>query len=253
MAGIKGKRDRQIDIITRNIEKAKAIGVPMMRYHWRMSPDTYRNGKRKYEGGAKGYAWKLPKDWRDEPMTKAGRVTVDVFWERMKYFLDRIMPVAEKHGIKIACHPPDPPLPPGYRGVDTWSYDIFNGLKKYNSLTDSSHFGFLMCVGTIGSALKDPKGEELIDILKYFGERKKIFGVHLRNIMGRRDNFAEHYPDRGDMDFYRVIKTLRDVEYPYGIYPDHLPGHSDDRGKKQAYAFSFGYIKAMIQAVNSEG
>ena len=253
MAGIEGERDRQINIIARNIEKAAAIGVPMMRYHWRMSPDTYRNGQQRGEGGAKGYSWKLPDDWRELPLTKAGHVTLDVFWERMSYFLDRIMPVAEAHGIKIACHPPDPPLPPGYRGVDTWSYDIFNGLKKYNSLTDSANFGFLMCVGTIGTGLLDPGGEELFDILRYFGERKNIFGVHLRNIKGHRDDFSEWYPDRGDMDFYRVIKTLRDVEYPYAIYPDHLPGHSGDPGKKQAYAFSFGYIHAMIQAVNSEG
>jgi len=252
MAGNEGKRDRQIEVIARNIEKAKTIGVPMMRYHWRMSPKTYRNTSRKFEGGAQGNAWKLSKDWRDKEMTKAGRVTLDMFWERMQYFLDRIMPVAEQHDVKIACHPPDPPLPPGYRGVDTWSYDIFSGLKKYNSLTNSDHFGFLMCLGTIGSALKDPGGEELIDILKYFGERNKIFGIHMRNIVGHRDNFAEHYPDRGDMDFYRVIKTLRNVGFSYGIYPDHLPGHKDDRGKKQAYAFSFGYIKAMIQAVNSE-
>ena len=92
----------------------------------------------------------------------------------------------------------------------------------------------------------------MIDILKYFGERNKIFGVHLRNIKGRRDDFVETFPDRGDMDFYRVIKTLHDVDYSYGIYPDHVLRHSDDDGKKQAYAFGFGYIKGLIQAVNSE-
>ena len=253
MAGTKGERDRQIEVIAGNIEKAAAIGVPIMRYHWRMEPDAYRNGKSKSKAGSRFRTWKLPKDWRKLPMTQAGRVTLDEFWERMSYFLDRIMPVAEEYGIRIACHPPDPPLPPGYRGIDTWDYDMFNGLKTYNSLTDSPNFGFLMCVGTIGSGLVDPGGDELIDIIRYFGERKKIFGVHLRNIKGRRDDFAECYPDRGDMDFYRVIKTLRDVEYPHAIHPDHMPSHSDDKGKEQAFAFAFGYIQAMIQAVNSEG
>ena len=251
MAETKGERDRQIDVIARNVAKAAAIGVPIMRYHWRMEPDAYRNGKRKSKAGSRFRTWKLPKDWRKLPMTQAGRVTLDEFWERMRYFLDRIMPVAEEHGVKIACHPPDPPLPPGYRGIDTWDYDMFNGLKKYNSLTESPNFGFLMCVGTIGSGLEDPGGDELIEILRFFGERKKIFGVHLRNIKGRRDDFSEWYPDRGDMDFYRVMKTLRDVDYPYAIHPDHMPHHSDDKGKKQAFAFGFGYIRAMIQAVNS--
>ena len=129
---------------------------------------------------------------------------------------------------------------------------MFDGLKKYNSLTDSPNFGFLMCVGTIGTGLLDPGGDELIDILRFFGERKKIFDVHLRNIKGRRDNFTEVYPDRGDMDFPRVMRTLRDVEYPYAIHPDHMPKHSDDKGSKEAFAFGFGYIKGLIQAANGE-
>jgi mannonate dehydratase len=251
MLGTDGERDRQIEIIARNIEKAAAIGVPVMRYHWRMEPDALGTGYKKDKNGSKSRAWKLPKNWRELPITLAGRVTLDEFFERMKYFLDRIMPVAEAHGVKIACHPPDPPMPPGYRGVDTWSYDIFNGLKTYNSLTNSPNFGFLMCIGTIGTGLKDPGGDELIDILRYFGERKKIFCVHLRNIKGSRDNFSECYPDRGDMDFYRVIKTLHDVKYSYAIHPDHMPKHRDDKGSKEAFAFAFGYIQAMIQAVNS--
>ena len=45
MAGTEGERDRQIDVICRNIEKAAAIGVPAMRYHWRMVPGDYRNHK----------------------------------------------------------------------------------------------------------------------------------------------------------------------------------------------------------------
>ena len=252
MLGTKGERDRQIDILAGNIEKAAAIGVPVMRYHWRLEPDAYRNGTGKSKAGSRFKTWKLPKDWRKLPTAYAGNVTLDEFWERMKYFLDRIMPVAEQYDVKIACHPPDPPLPPGYRGVDTWDYDMFNGLKTYSSLTDSPNFGFLMCMGTVGTGLKDPGGDELIDIIKYFGERKKIFGVHLRNIKGRRDNFEECFPDRGDINFYRVMKALRDAEYAYGIHPDHMPSHSKDKGKQQAFAFGFGYIQAMIQAVNSE-
>ena len=256
MLGTIGERDRDIDVIIGNIEKAAKIGVPAMRYHWRMAPggNNYRNGKVSGEGGNKFLSWKLPENWQKLELTEAGHVTLDEFWERMKYFLDRIMPVAEEHGIRIACHPPDPPLPPGYRGVDTWNYDTFNGLKMYSSLTDSPNFGFLMCVGTIGEGMVDPGSGELLEIIRYFGERKKIFAVHLRNIKGSRDNFSEWYPDSGDIDFARVMKTLRDVEYPHAILIDHMPSkpdHPDDPDRKQAYAFGFGYIQAMIQAVNS--
>ena len=62
----------------------------------------------------------------------------------------------------------------------------------------------------------------------------------------------ETYPDDGDMDFYKVMKLLRDLEYPHMVMPDHVPMHPDDPERRQAFAYGFGYIKAMIQAVNSE-
>ncbi len=56
---------------------------------------------------------------------------------------------------------------------------------------------------------------EIHDVIRYFGERKKIFNIHFRNIRGKRDDFSETYPDEGDMDMVKVLMTLRDVDYPY--------------------------------------
>ena len=44
--------------------------------------------------------------------------------------------------------------------------------------------------------LADP-GEEIFDVIRYFGTRKKIFNVHFRNIRGHRNDFLEVYPDEG--------------------------------------------------------
>ena len=63
-------------------------------------------------------------------------------------------------------------------------------------------------------------------------------------------SFREALPDEGDMDFFRVLKALKDVDYCYGIDPDHVPRTEDDpKGYYQSYAYCFGYINAMIQAV----
>ena len=99
--------------------------------------------------------------------------------------------------------------------------------------------------------LQDPVNE-IFEPIEYFGSRKKIFNIHFRNIIGKRDAFQEVYPDNGDMDMLKVMRALRDVEYPYMVMPDHMPQHPDDRGSYQAFAFSYGYIKALIQAVNNE-
>jgi mannonate dehydratase len=92
--------------------------------------------------------------------------------------------------------------------------------------------------------------EEVPDIIRYFGKRKKIHLIHFRNIVGRRNRFQEVYPDNGDMNMHRLMTVLKEVEYPHMIVPDHFPGHPDDPQRYQAAAFAFGYIKAMIQAVN---
>ena len=52
-----------------------------------------------------------------------------------------------------------------------------------------------------------------------------------------------------------VMRTLRDVGYQYGIQPDHTlrqPEPADPGAGQQYTAFVFGYIKALIAAVNSE-
>ena len=101
------------------------------------------------------------------------------------------------------------------------------------------------------------QGKELYEIIRYFGERKKIFNIHYRNIRGGLHKFQEVWPDEGDLDMYEIAYVLNDVQYPYMLMPDHAPGHPDDQAPerasgrvRQAWAFQFGYIIAMIQAVS---
>ena len=74
----------------------------------------------------------------------------------------------------------------------------------------------------------------------------------MRNIRGGLHDFEEVYPDEGEMDFFKMMRILRDVQFAGSICPDHMPRHPDDPGQLQSFAFGYGYIKALIQAVNSE-
>lgn len=96
--------------------------------------------------------------------------------------------------------------------------------------------------------LQNP-AEEIFEVIRYFGERKKIFNVHFRNIRGRRDNFQETYPDNGDVDMIRAAMVYRDTGYEYMLMPDHVPLHPDDPGGYQGFAFGYGYIRAALQAL----
>jgi mannonate dehydratase len=91
---------------------------------------------------------------------------------------------------------------------------------------------------------------EIYDIVRYFAERKKIFCMDFRNIVGGRNHFMEVFPDEGVIDMHRVMRILYDAGYAYGIDPDHFPCKRDnDPGCRQSAAYHYGYINALIQSL----
>jgi mannonate dehydratase len=246
------ERDRQLDNIVGNIRKASQVGVKLITYHWTVIP--IRRNRRTTGRGEVAYAgFKLEDNWQDLPVGKSGRVSSDDYWERIGYFLEKVIPAARQYDVRMACHPYDPPgLPFGYQGADNWdSPSVFAAIKRYESVIDSPYNGFQLCLGTTAEGLKNP-GVEILPIVQYLGKRGKIYQIHMRNIRGGLGNFEEVYPDEGDMDFFQVMRVLRDVQFAGSICPDHMPRHPDDPRSLQSYAFGYGYIRALIQAVNSE-
>ena len=143
-----------------------------------------------------------------------------------------------------------PPLT-GYQGVETVLGTV-DGLKRFISIQESPYHGLNFCQGTISEMLAEP-GKEIFDVIQYFGSRQKIFNVHFRNIRGKRDDFVEVYPDEGDVDMVKALLAYQAVDYPYMLMPDHVPEHPDDPGGSQAFAFAYGYIRALLQAVERLG
>jgi mannonate dehydratase len=95
--------------------------------------------------------------------------------------------------------------------------------------------------------------DEIFDVIRYFGSRRKIFNVHFRNIKGKFLNFQETFPDDGDVDMIRAMRAYKEIGYDGMIMPDHVPHIDGDESGRQAFAFAFGYIQALIQLVNQEG
>jgi mannonate dehydratase len=246
------ERDRDIEhlqILIRNCAKA---GIPCIKYNMSIL-GVLRTQSTPGRGGARYSTWRLREAKPPTPLTRAGHVNADQFWERITYFLDKVIPVANEYKIRMACHPHDPGVPPvtGYQGVDR-VLGTTDGLKKFLSIRESPYHGLNFCQGTVSEMLQDP-GKEIFDVIRYFGSRKKIFNVHFRNIRGKRDDFQEVFPDEGDINFLRAMMVYKEVEYPYMMMPDHVPRHPDDPGGDQAFAFCYGYIRALIQAVDELG
>ncbi|MCU1320918.1 MAG: D-mannonate dehydratase [Acidobacteriaceae bacterium] len=241
------ERDRDIESIQKMIHNCAQVGLPSIKYNMSIL-GVLRTERTQGRGDASYSTWKLAEAHPKTPLTIAGHVDADQFWERITYFLERIIPVANENKVRMACHPHDPGVPPeGYQGVDRVLGTVA-GLKRFVSIQESPYHGLNFCQGTVSEMLADP-GKEIFDVIRYFGTRKKIFNVHFRNIRGHRNEFVEVYPDEGDVDMVKALHTYREVGYPYMLMPDHVPIAPNDPGGLQSFAFCYGYIQGLIQSM----
>jgi mannonate dehydratase len=249
MLGQSPERDRDIEHIHRMIEACAKAGVPAFKYNMSLL-GVLRTEPTPGRGGSSYSTWKLAEAKPDPPLTRAGEVNAEQAWERISYFVEKVIPVAHEYKIRAACHPHDPGVPPeGYQGV-VRVLGTPEGLYQFMALSDSPFHGFNLCLGTTSEMLQDPN-REIHDVIRRIGSKQRIFNIHFRNIRGKRDDFVEVYPDEGDLNMVEVAMTLAEVDYPYMLMPDHMPRHEDDPNGRQAFAFGFGYIKAVLQAIET--
>jgi mannonate dehydratase len=278
MLGKSPERDREIEGVQQMIKNCAAAGIPCIKYNMSIL-GVLRTGSVPGRGDSIYTHFKLADAKADPPLTKAGRVNDDAYWERITYFLERVVPVANEYKVRIACHPNDSMTPPeGYQGVNA-VLSTPEGLKKFVQIKESPYHGLNLCIGTLSEMLMDP-GKEVFDHVRWFGTRKKIFNIHFRNIKGNRLEFSEVAPDEGVVDFAKLMMTFKEVGYDGMVQPDHVvrttadaprgggpggpaaavpEGPQGGRGRGEdaggggtnAYtAFVYGYIRALIQAAD---
>ena len=252
MLGKSPERDREIDDVCQMIRNAAKAGIPALKYNLTIL-GVVRTESTKGRGRAVYSTFVYDQAKQEPPLTEAGRATEAIMWERITYFLKRVIPVAEEYKVRMACHQHDPgmPRPQGFRGVDRVLGSV-DGLKRFIEITPSPYHGLNFCQGTVSEMLKEP-GKEIYDVIRYFGSRRKIFNVHFRNIKGGFLNFQETFPDDGDVDMLRAMRVYKEVGYDGMMMPDHAPRIPGDTGARQAFAFALGYIQALIQTVSAEG
>jgi mannonate dehydratase len=245
------ERDRAIGDVCTMIRHAGRAGIPMVKYNLTFI-GVVRTERTIGRGGASVSTFDYAVGQPEPPLTEAGRITEQIYWDRIEYFLKRVVPVAEEAKVKIALHPQDPGMPKGqgWRGVETVLGSVA-GLKRFVETSASPYHGLNFCQGTVSEMLAKP-GEEIYDVIRYFGSRGKIFNVHFRNIRGGFLKFTEVLPDDGDVDMPRALRTYREVGYDGMIMPDHVPQIVGDVVGQKAFAFCFGYIQALLQQLRAE-
>jgi mannonate dehydratase len=249
MLGKSPERDREIDNICQMIRNLARAGIPAAKYNLTLL-GVVRTESSKGRGGALYSTFDYSKLNKNEPPGPAGQVNAEQTWDRITYFLKRVIPVAEEYKVKMACHPHDPAMPKDrpWRGVIR-VLDTPEGFKRLIQIMPSDYHGLLLCQGTMSESLKNP-AREILEVIRYFGSRKKIFAVDFRNITGGYLNFQETFPDNGDVNMLEALRVYRDVGYDGMFFPDHVPRIEGDIRSRQGFAYALGYMQAIIQMVN---
>ena len=78
----------------------------------KIDPQNLANEVGKQSGGFELPGWE-PDRLKEMSFTieKYKSISEDQYWKNIKYFLDSVIPYAEKYDIKLAIHPDDPPWP----------------------------------------------------------------------------------------------------------------------------------------------
>lgn len=245
--GVEGK-DEEIENCKTLIRNMGLLGIPVFCYNFMAQFNWARTSVSTVSrGGAlvTSYNHDLMKD---APITEAGLVSEERLWNNLKNFLEQIVPVAEKYKVKLALHPDDPPISP-ILGVSRIITSV-EALQKAIDLVPSEYNGITLCQGTLATT-----GVDIPQTIRIFGEQKKIFFVHFRDVRGTATNFVETFHDNGQTDMFAAVKSYKEVGFDGPIRIDHTPTLEGESNGDPGYSemgrlFAIGYLKGLQESVD---
>jgi mannonate dehydratase len=177
------------------------------------------------------------------PLQALGSADDEQMWERLRYFLKAIVPVAVESHVLLALHPNDPPVP-SYRSV-AQPFATVEHWKRLVNFIPSPANGITLDTGVTAEL-----GENVSEVIRYFGQKNCINHVHFRNVrtLTPRLNYVETFIDEGQVDMLAAMRAFREVGYSHMMVPDHSPAVTGDTHAFGGWGYALGYMKALLRA-----
>lgn len=246
-------RDARIQAYLNYIRDLGAAGIRYATYA-HMPNGIWTTGDEEIRGGATGRAFRLDRPgvgtmpghaWRGE-LTHGRRYSEDELWDNYTYFIRQVVPVAEEAGVRIGIHPDDPPAH-AVGGIPRCIFSSFEGYRRAIELADSGNIGVCLCIGCWLEG-GERMGKSVVETIRYFGSRGKLFKVHMRNVTAPLPaGFVETFLDDGYGDMPAVMRALQEVGFDGLVISDHIPQMVGGRYASEALAV--GYIKGLVHSM----
>ncbi len=168
-------------------------------------------------------------------------------------FLEEVVPVAEDLGLRLCCHPDDPPFPLlGLPRIMSTGEDF----RLILEAVDSPANGMTLCSGSLGAR----PDNDLPAIMRALGDR--VHFLHLRNTRREGEavmaSFYEAEHLGGDTDMVALIAAIFEEErrrkaagrsdWQIPMRPDHGQDILDDLGRKAQPGYpTIGRMKGLAE------
>ena len=234
--------DQAIENVCESIRVAGKAGIPVLEYNWYALRAMGGYYKKPGRGGSLLAAHDYERSRDLPPLPDVGEHTADQLWTRYERFLKAVVPVAERAGVRLAVHPNDPP-PPKYRGIEQILGSV-DGLRRVCETVRSPANGI-----TFDTGVTREMGYNVIENIKWFGQRDQINHVHFRNVLMEvpRQKYTETFVDAGDNDMMACLRAIHATGYPRLLHPDHVPEFPPDPSGRAGWAYAVGQVKAMMR------
>ncbi|HVW20745.1 MAG TPA: mannonate dehydratase [Opitutaceae bacterium] len=254
------RRARHIENVKTLVRRMGRAGIPILGYNFSIAGVAGRTKGNYARGGApsvgmegpydlpmpNGMAWNMVFDEK-APAGVLAPATHEQLWDRLRRFLDEILPVAEESGVKLAAHPDDPPLP-FIRGQPRLVYQP----AMYQRLIDLSASPSNTLEFCIGSLAEMTEGD-LYEAVEAYSRQRRLGYVHFRNVAGKVPTYKETFIDDGDVDMLRVLAILQRNGFDGVLIPDHTPQMTCAAPWHAGMAFALGYMRAAMKALKISG
>jgi mannonate dehydratase len=219
-------RDKEIEDWIASIRAAGEAGLPVIEYNFyaHRLTEGYKEEAGRAGAGYTAYDYNLSKDL--PPEEGVGTHTRAEQLDRARYFLEAVIPEAEKANVRLALHPNDPPVPLS-RGSEQIMAS-FEQWKDYLDLVKSPFNGM-----TFDCGVTREMGEDPVAVARHLGrDRDCINHVHFRNVVVRQPyiDYTEVFIDEGQVNMFAVMRELVAQKYSRGLYPEHPRAMDIDKG-----------------------